>query len=204
MGKGRERTVAGTLRQLRKRSIDGSARRLRLIRAVSGRIALTGLPLLVGWSVSGTIPAQAASTASCEIRPDATTRDYLSGFVCPPDGFAAAAGYEPELVRTSSGWRYVRPASDGADCSGPLTDVGSFWDFTLACGAHDYGYDLVRFGEGERIEADAVLYEDMLRSCRGRGTVWTEACKALAEWAHAALAVGDLAEMEPTLGDFDR
>lgn len=204
MLQGQDTTVAPKRRWIPLRRSGASHRRLRVVSGISGRIALTGLPLLIGWSVSGTIPAQAASSNICEVRLGATTREYLTGYACPPQGFAAAAGYEPELVRTSSGWRYVRAASDGADCSGPLADVLSFWDFTLACGAHDYGYDLVRFGEGERVEADAVLYEDMLRSCRGRGAVGTEACKALAEWAHAALAVGDVAEMEPRLGDFDR
>jgi hypothetical protein len=176
--------------------------RLRSLRVVGSRIALIGLPLLVAWSISGTIPAQAASAERCSRLAPATTRDYLTGFACPPEGFAGLAGYEPQLTRTTSGWRFVRPAADGAECSGPLDDRGPFWDFALACGAHDYGYDLVRFGVAKRVDVDAVLYEDMLRSCRGRGPVGTEACKALAEWAHAALAIGDLAEMEPKLGDF--
>jgi hypothetical protein len=183
-------------------SVRGPHRRLRALGAVGGRIALTGVPLLVAWSISGTIPARAASAERCTRVSHATTRDYLTGFACPPEGFAELAGYEPELTRTPSGWRFVRSAADGAECSGPLEDRGPFWDFASACGAHDYGYDLVRFGVAIRVDVDAVLYEDMLRSCRGRGPVGTEACKALAEWAHAALAIGDLTEMEPRLGDF--
>jgi hypothetical protein len=198
----RERRVSATGSDRRERPGDRGRGHRGVIPALSCRIALIVLPLLVGWSVSGTIPARAASAATCEVRLSPTTRDYLTGFACPPAGFSDRAGYEPKLVRTPSGWRYLRSASDGAECSGPITDVGPFWDFTTACGAHDYGYDLVRFGVAQRLDVDAVLYEDMLRSCRGRGPVGTEACKAFAEWAHAALAMGDLAEMEPRLGDF--
>jgi hypothetical protein len=67
---------------------------------------------------------------------------------------------------------------------------------------HDYGYDLVRFGEGRRRDVDVLLYEDMLRSCDGRGLGAREVCRSMAEWAHAALAIGDTAGMEPVLGDF--
>jgi hypothetical protein len=178
-------------------------RRAGRVPAVAGRISLTVLPLFVGWSVSGTIPAPAPSSNRCEVRVEATTREYLTGFACPPAGFAGRAGYEPQLVLTGSGWRFVRTVAAGAECSGPLADAGASWDFTAACGTHDYGFDLVRFGVADRTDVDALLYEDMLRSCRGRGPVGTESCKAMAEWAHAALAIGDLAEMEPKLGDFD-
>jgi hypothetical protein len=173
------------------------------LRALAGRISLTVLPLFLGWSVSGTIPESAPSSDRCEMRTAATTHAYLMGFACPPRGFSDAAGYEPELVLTSSGWRYVRSPKAGGECSGPLNDSGPFWDFTAACGAHDYGFDLVRFGEADRTEVDSLLYADMMRSCRDRRTIEAQACKALAEWAHAALAIGDVAAMEPRLGDFD-
>ena len=173
-----------------------------LTRSIGARLALIGLPLFGAWSISAPMPGEAPSSQHCEVRESASTAEYLTGLVCPPPGFAAAAGYEPELVVTPSGWRFVRPPSVGAECSGPLDDTGPFWDFAAACGTHDYGYDLVRFGEGRRRDVDVLLYEDMLWSCDGRGIGASEACRGVAEWAHAALAIGDVAGMEPVLGDF--
>jgi hypothetical protein len=106
---------------------------------------------------------------------------------CPPVGFARVLGYEPVLARTESGWRYERP---DAECSGPLSDRGPFWDFADACATHDYGYDLVRFGVGDRRATDSLLHDDLLRSCAAEG-LGQAPCKALAEWAYAALRVGE-------------
>lgn len=179
-----------------------TGRRRGLVLAIGARLVLIALPLFGAWSISARVPAEASSSDECEARGSATTREYLTGLACPPTGFAAAAGYEPELVQTPSGWRFVRPVSVGAECSGPLSETGPFWDFAAACGMHDYGYDLVRFGEARRTDVDVLLYEDMLRSCDGRGVGATEGCRAIAEWSHAVLAVGDVAGLEPVLGDF--
>ena len=170
--------------------------------ALGARLAIRAFPLFVGWSISSPIPGPAPGSAACEPHPGATTAEYLTGVACPPLGFAEAAGYDPILIETVAGWRYVRPVWTGADCSGPLADTGPFWNFTTECGMHDYGYDLVRFGVGKRTEVDDLLYGDMLRSCGERGHGAIEGCKALAEWAHAVLEVGHLAGMEPQLGDF--
>ncbi|HYU58710.1 MAG TPA: hypothetical protein VEO00_11770, partial [Actinomycetota bacterium] len=61
-----------------------------------------------GWSVSGPAPAPTPGSAVCTRAVKATTVAYLTGSACPPPGFASAFGYEPDLVRTPSGWRYTR------------------------------------------------------------------------------------------------
>jgi hypothetical protein len=148
---------------------------------------------LVGWSVTGQTAAAAPGSATCEEHPVATAIEYLTGVVCPPRRFSRVLGYEPQLVRTAGGWRYVKP---DAECSGPLSDRGPFWDFAEACATHDYGYDLVRFGVGDRPATDALLHDDMLRACRKEG-LGQAPCKALAEWAYAALRVGDANGFDP-------
>lgn len=60
-------------------------------------------------------------------------------------------------VRGPYGWRHKRSRFAEGGCSGPRQDVGPFWDFTIARRAHDYGYDLVRFGVANRRDADALL-----------------------------------------------
>ena len=141
----------------------------------------------IGWSLKGSAGTTVSGSPSCVARADATAVDYQTGVVCPPKGFSDVLGYEPVLVETPAGWRYVRP---GAECSGPLADSGPFWDFSNACGTHDYGYDLVRFGVGDRRATDSLFHDDMLRECRREG-LGQAPCKALAEWAYAALRVGD-------------
>lgn len=141
----------------------------------------------VGWSVKGSAGSAVQGSPSCVERDDAAAVEYLTGAVCPPEGFSDALGYEPVLIETAAGWRFVRP---DAECSGPLADRGPFWDFANACGAHDYGYDLVRFGTGDRPATDSLFYDDMLRECSLEG-LGKAPCKALAEWAYAALRIGD-------------
>lgn len=148
---------------------------------------------VVGWSVTGDAAGVAPGASTCVTRPRATALEYLTGVACPPRRFAEVLGYEPVLVRTTAGWRYVRP---DAECSGPLADRGPFWDFAQACGTHDYGYDLVRFGIGDRAVTDTLLHEDMLRGCAREG-LGQAPCKALAEWAYAALQIGDANGFDP-------
>lgn len=169
-------------------------------RAWTLRLATVGIVTfdLLGWSVTGDVAAAAPGSATCVERRGSTAEEYLTGVVCPPEGFAEVLGYEPELTRTPSGWRYVRP---DAECSGPLTDRGPFWDFAAACATHDYGYDLVRFGVGDRAATDALLHDDLLRACAREG-LGQAPCKALAEWAYAALRVGEANGFEP--GPIDR
>jgi hypothetical protein len=142
-------------------------------------------------SALGSVPDATPGAPVCRQIPEATTVQYLTGRACPPAGFAEAFGYEPLLVSTATGLRYTRPASADGGCSGPIADRGPFWDFGDACRAHDYGYDLVRFGVGARHAADALLYHDMRRSCAANYAVGVSMCRTLADSAHAVLWVGD-------------
>ena len=164
------------------------------------RLLLGATTLMVVRSAVGSVPAAMPGEIACRVIPDASPIQYATGVACPPEGFANVIGYEPVLVRTPAGWRYVRPASADGGCSGPLSDRGPFWDFGDACRAHDYGYDLVRFGVGDRAEADDLLYRDMKRACVANRALGHQACKALADSAHAALWVGEVSPgFEPRL-----
>ena len=152
---------------------------------------------LIGRSAAASVPGTEPGVPDCQVLSAATAIEFITGSACPPDGFADALGYQPVLVETTYGWRYTRPASADGGCSGPLGDTGPFWNFTDACRAHDYGYDLVRMGTGDRAAADALLYRDMMQSCDSRGTVAIPACKTFAESTHAVLRIGDATGFDP-------
>jgi hypothetical protein len=143
-------------------------------------------------SMTAAVATTALGSPTCVRAEGATTAGYLTGRVCPPEGFAEALGYEPTLVQTPYGWRYTKPTSAGGSCSGPIHEQGPFWDFGAACGMHDYGYDLVRFGVAERSDADRLLYRDMKASCMLIDAVERPACKVLVDAANAVLTVGDV------------
>jgi hypothetical protein len=166
--------------------VDSARRRLR--RAGVPGVALT---VLFARSALGGVPDTMPGSRSCRELPSATTVQYETGLACPPRGFAVRFGYRPVLVSTAVGWRYTRPLSAGGGCSGPMADRGPFWSFGDACRAHDYAYDLVRLGIGDRGAADALLYRDMRRTCTSSEPVADWACRALADSAHAVLWVGD-------------
>jgi len=127
----------------------------------------------------------------------ATTVAYLTGSACPPPGFASAFGYEPDLVRTPSGWRYTRPAKADGRCNGPLNEVARTLEVFTACQAHDYGYDLVRFGVADRAEADELLYRDMMTVCSARHAIAAGECRCVAHWTKAVLRIGDATGFDP-------
>jgi len=155
-------------------------------------VLLGAIASLLFRSTSSAIPAAIHGEETCRRLPWASTIAYETGVACPPEDFAETMGYEPVLMQTPAGWRYVRPASADGGCSGPLADEGPFWDFSGACRAHDYGYDLVRFGVGDRASADELLYRDMKHSCASNAPLGVTACKTLADSAHAVLWVGDV------------
>jgi hypothetical protein len=136
----------------------------------------------------------------CRAMPEARTVEYEAGLACPPDDFVRLMGYEPILVEAPNGWRYTKPAWADGHCSGPVSNTGPFWDFTLACQAHDYGYDLIRFGVGDRGEADRLLYEDMLASCEGQEGVGGAGCRTIAASARSVLKVGEVMKTGPPPG----
>jgi hypothetical protein len=149
------------------------------------------------WSASGRVSASVPGTPSCTVQKKASTIEYLVGEACPPQGFAKTMGYEPILVDTPVGWRYEKPRWVGGECSGPLADRGWFWDFGAACRTHDYGYDLVRFGVGNRPKADDLLYRDMVASCGANAPISAVACRATAKWAHTVLEIGAATGFDP-------
>jgi hypothetical protein len=167
------------------------------LRALIARLSAVTLVALLIWSVSGRVAASAPGSPVCRPLPKAATTDYLVGRACPPSGFAGAMGYEPVLLRTEYGWRYTKPAWAGGYCTAPLSDHAPFWNFRTACQTHDYGYDLVRYGVGDRAEADSLLYRDMMAGCAGRGAGDAIACKAVARWTHTVLVVGDATGFDP-------
>ncbi len=174
--------------------------RARTIARRTQRVVTVGAGLLVAVGtvrlpLSGTALATTATT--CEPRTEATTQEYLSGVACPPPGFGAKLGYEPVLVMRRQGSRYTKPPWADGHCSGPLADRGVFWNFAVACRTHDYGYDLVRFGVGDRAEADALLYRDMAESCEGQWFVGSSACRVLADSAWVVLTAGDALGFDP-------
>ncbi len=168
--------------------------RLRTWRARMGVLALVAF---ASWSMSERAAAETPGSTRCRQVSKAATVDYLTGIACPPTGFARTMGYEPVLVETGYGWRYTKPDWAGGACSGPLADTGPFWDFTLACRAHDYGYDLVRFGVGDRAEADRLLYRDMMMDCSAQRALGGDACRAIAHWTATTLEVGDATGFDP-------
>ena len=172
------------------------------ILALRSRVSVVMIAIvavLVLRSAASASPTSLAGAPTCRHLPNATTTQYLTGEACPPHGFRPAFGYEPVLERTPAGWRFTRPWFDDGGCSGPLADAGPFWDFGAACRAHDYGYDLVRFGVGERADADATMYRDIKATCAAQNAVSRPACKTIADSAHAVLWLGDVSPgFEPT------
>jgi hypothetical protein len=150
----------------------------------------------VGWSLSGPAPKPTPGAPACRPVSNGTTEDFLTGVACPPSEFGDALGYDPMLVKTPAGWRYTRPIEADGRCNGPLGGLGGT-EFLTACQAHDYGYDLVRFGVGVRAEADELLYRDMMTLCLHRGAFAGGACRCLAHWTKAVLQIGDVTGMDP-------
>ena len=167
------------------------------VRAVRLSIGLAGTLGFFLWTQPGSVHASVPGSPSCMPRPEADAIDYVTGRVCPPFGFAETMGYQPVLVRTANGWRYTKPGWAGGFCSPPMTDRGPFWDFTTACQAHDYGYDLVRFGVGDRTASDRLLFADMVADCSRRSIPAAAACWEVARMSGAVLKVGDTVGLEP-------
>lgn len=162
---------------------------------VRGGVAL--FVWFAAWSLSGAVHAPALGSPVCREMPDATTEDYLTGVACPPEGFREALGYDPVLVHTRYGWRFTRPAWADGRCNGPITRLSERMAFADACRTHDYGYDLVRFGVGDRPAADDLLYHDMMVACAERDALTGGGCRALANWTKATLQVGDATGFDP-------
>jgi hypothetical protein len=179
----------------RRDSLKGRGRRA--VRFVCRSVAVLVLTFTGLATLAGPASSHRRGSDTCRPTPDASTSDYLLGIACPPAGFAEAMGYQPVLVETSIGWRYTRPAWANGNCSGPIGNTGLFWDFTTVCQTHDYGYDLVRFGVGDRQEADEFLHRDMGMSCEAQWAIGVTSCKAVAEAGLLVLTVGDSLGFDP-------
>jgi hypothetical protein len=175
----------------RRNTRSALARILVAIGAMVGLVAVADAPVT---AVEGD---ELRGVGVCRVDPAARTNEYLLGIACQPEDFEAALGYRPVLRRTVAGWRYLKPASAGGGCSGPIDDTGAFWDFSDACRTHDYGYDLVRLGVGSRPDADRLLYLDMLASCADRSVAAAFGCRALARWTRVTLDIGESLRMDP-------
>lgn len=118
-------------------------------------------------------PIGAAATIAA--LPDgAQARDRL------PGDFEKVMGYEPALAPLADGsQRLINPS--GA-CSVP--GHGQPFDFTVACQAHDFGYDLLRYAQRTdadipgtaRDDIDNLLSADLRRQCLAHRTPAT--CEA--------------------------
>jgi acyltransferase-like protein/phospholipase A2-like protein len=102
-----------------------------------------------------------------------------------PADFGRTQGRNPIVVTTADGTlRAIHP--DGA-CSGP--DGETEWDFSLACKAHDLGYDLLRYAENKgqplgpaaRKSIDAQLSRDMHAQCHANPRGSETQCHAIAQ-----------------------
>lgn len=102
----------------------------------------------------------------------------------PPD-FAQESGRDPRTVRAPDGTLRVVDATGG--CSGPAGDTE--WDFSVACRAHDMGYDLLRYadhkghplGQDARKALDDRLAADLHTQCALNPRGAEKTCHAVAE-----------------------
>ncbi|GLZ29951.1 phospholipase [Lentzea sp. NBRC 105346] len=101
-----------------------------------------------------------------------------------PRDFAKEQNRDPKTVIAPD--KTLRVADDGGGCSGPAGDTE--WDFSVACRAHDLGYDLLRYaehkgqplGQDARRALDDRLTDDLHTQCElnPRGAATT--CHAVA------------------------
>ena len=94
-----------------------------------------------------------------------------------PDGFASVMGYEPQTATLADG--SVRLINPRGSCSVP--GDGRPFDFEVACQAHDFGYDLLRYASragsplpaSARADIDTLLVHDLHTQCAGTSTCET-------------------------------
>ena len=127
-----------------------------------------------------------ATTVAAEAVRDATS----GGTISPPANFAEVMGYEPARVAIAGESRLVDASGD---CSSPTGD--SSFDFGVACEAHDYGYDLLRYaertgqplGNWARAAIDARFIADVEQRCDAFDGALAFACDRTADIYSAAI-----------------
>lgn len=76
-----------------------------------------------------------------------------------PADFPTVMGYQPQLARLADG--KVRVVNPDGSCSVP--GEGQPFDFDVACKAHDFGYDMLRYAHRTHSELPATAREDIDR-----------------------------------------
>ncbi|MET9224762.1 phospholipase A2 [Lentzea sp. NPDC003310] len=123
----------------------------------------------------------AANAVDAFAAPSPTHDPYLN----LPSDFARETGRDPQTVTAPDGT--LRVVDAGGGCSGPAGDTE--WDFSVACRAHDLGYDLLRYadhkgdplGPQARKALDDRLTEDLHAQCRLNPRGSEGSCHAVAE-----------------------
>jgi hypothetical protein len=124
----------------------------------------------------------AAASRAVTSMTNPSRRDPLDDF---PGDFGQVQGRSPTTVTTPDGT--VRAIHPTGECSGPAGETE--WDFSLACKAHDLGYDLLRYAESKgqplgpaaRKSIDVQLSEDMHAQCRANPRDAETQCHAVAQ-----------------------
>jgi hypothetical protein len=116
----------------------------------------------------------------------------------PPD-FDRVMGYSPQLARLSDG--SIRVVNPTGSCSVP--GEGYPFDFAVACKAHDFGYDMLRYADRThsplpattREEIDNRLGADLHRQCVAELPANRASCEATVEVFRAGVAFNSWRQM---------
>ena len=134
---------------------------------------------------SGTPPnpdvIAAANAVNAFVNPSATHDPRID----LPSDFARHMGRDPLVATAPDGTLRAIDLSGG--CSGPAGDTE--WDFSVACRAHDMGYDLLRYAEDKghplgpdaRRALDDRLTTDLHAQCRLNPRGSEQSCDVVAE-----------------------
>lgn len=160
------------------------------------------------------MPGRATSTG--------TARQYLRGARCPFKSDILKRGYFPQWIVSFDLWRVGKPNGDCTGIPDRLDtwkpknvkDVlfmlglavvsaskinipilpGVVYDYTQACKAHDYCYDLAKtrrlnYANVHTYSCDWIMYNDMLHDCEHRRFHVKSLCKQIAGYAYSVVSV---------------
>ncbi|MEV6767967.1 hypothetical protein AB0N05_04965 [Nocardia sp. NPDC051030] len=163
------------------------------------RVGLLATAAALIFSVAVVFSPAGATAATASIAPENASARFaiLESAAAQPDpsaipaDFAAEAGYRPVM----EDGLLVNP---GGDCSSPISLPR---EFTLACKAHDFGYDLLRYadkhgqplGPWARQTVDAALEQRMHESCSTRPDALARVqCQVMASIATTAVDLNSI------------
>lgn len=164
----------------------------RIVRLCRRLLAVTAVFLLVsGTGHALANPGDDRNGVATVVR-DLTNGDLAAEDL--PDDFSRVMGYSPVL----EGDRLLKPH---AECSFPIRIHPEA--FEVACHAHDFGYDLLRYGEltghspgmSLRFEIDRRFHRDLIDACDDIG------CRLLAHLFSSGVALNSIRQgyTSPTL-----